>query len=175
MRSYLVAFGTALVILALKTTTLAADPCAKIPGLWSWFVAGDVTFYNNGTLVQGALTGNWVCTNNHVTIVWSHRYTDNLVLSSDGNHLQGTNNVNSQVWGNKYIPTPPTNNQASESCDRPRAAACADQAIERMENCKGEVASIPPGPARAHAMMNCLDGAKSWQAVCHAAAGCGRL
>ena len=61
-----------------QTPGTAADPCANIPGLWPWFVNGDVTFNSNGTLVQGALTGKWVCTDGHVIIHWSHNYVDNL-------------------------------------------------------------------------------------------------
>jgi PAN domain len=92
------------------TTNLAAGACANIPGLWSWFANGDVTFNSDGTLVQGALTGEWVCTDGHVVIHWSHNYVDNLLLSPEGTHLQGTKNVNSQVSGNKYNSgTPPTN------------------------------------------------------------------
>ena len=93
-----------------NTTNLAAGACVNISGLWSWFVNGDVTFNSDRTLVQGALTGEWVCTDGHVVIHWSHNYVDNLSLSSEGTHLQGTNNVNSQVSGNKYNSgTPPTN------------------------------------------------------------------
>jgi hypothetical protein len=94
------ASSTFFFLLALKATAAAADNCDNIPGVWSWFTGGDVTFNRNGTLTQGALTGNWVCTNSRVVIEWSHHYVDNLLLSTGGNHLEGTNNVNSKVWGN---------------------------------------------------------------------------
>jgi len=81
----------------------AAGSCESIPGLWSWFVNGDVTFSAGGTLVQGPRTGRWTCNsaNREVTIVWSHGYTDQLVLSSDGTRLTGRNNQQSSVAGQR--------------------------------------------------------------------------
>jgi hypothetical protein len=81
----------------------AAGTCGSIPGLWSWFVNGDVTFAAGGTLVQGPRTGRWTCNsaNREVTIVWSHGYTDQLVLSPDGARLTGRNNQQSSVAGQR--------------------------------------------------------------------------
>lgn len=75
--------------------------CNSIPGLWSWFVNGNVTFYPDGSLVQGSLTGSWACTEGLVRIVWSHGYTDDLAVSSDGRHMSGQNQNGNHVTGDK--------------------------------------------------------------------------
>jgi hypothetical protein len=87
--------------------------CSLIPGLWSWFVNGDVDFRGDGSLQQGQITGRWSCNNQNrrVSIVWSHGFTDELELSADGAHMQGTNNTGNAVTGHKKAPakqaTPP--------------------------------------------------------------------
>lgn len=68
---------------------LAGDPCDNIPGLWSWFVNGDVTLNDDGTLVQGPRTGTWTCSGTDVTLVWSHGFTDDLTISADGHSMSG--------------------------------------------------------------------------------------
>ena len=70
------------------------SPCGRIPGVWSWFIGGDVTFKPGGAAVQGGLTATWTCSNGRVVMVWSHGFTDRLALSADGTHMSGTNN-----WG----------------------------------------------------------------------------
>lgn len=77
----------------------AAGSCTSIPGVWSWFVNGDVTFKSNGTLTQGPRTGRWTCSNGIVTIVWSHGYTDRVTLSSDGRKMTGTNEYGNAISG----------------------------------------------------------------------------
>jgi len=86
----------------------AAGACDSIPGLWSWFVNGDVTFAAGGTLVQGPRTGRWTCNSatRQVTIVWSHGYTDELLLSPDGSRLTGRNNQQSSVAGQRKAGAP---------------------------------------------------------------------
>ena len=81
----------------------ASGSCAAIPGLWSWFVNGDVTFLAGGTLSQGPRTGRWTCdtASRRVIIVWSHGYTDDLVLSPDGRRLSGRNDRQGSVAGQK--------------------------------------------------------------------------
>lgn len=95
--------GSGSVVLGfLPPTGAGASVCRMIPGLWSWFVNGDVTFKSDGTLVQGPRTGQWTCRGDlHVTIVWSHGYTDELTLSPDGKTLGGANNVGSAVAGQR--------------------------------------------------------------------------
>ncbi len=76
--------------------------CSRLPGLWSWFVGGDVSINANGTLSQAAtrLTGTWTCTNGQVVMFWSHGWTDRLTLSPDGTSLNGTNGL-IPVWGRR--------------------------------------------------------------------------
>jgi len=76
-----------------KARTKEASSCAKITGVWSWFVNGDVTFKSDGSFVQPqpSLTGTWTCKNDYVVMFWSHGYTDRLTLSRDGTHLEGSN------------------------------------------------------------------------------------
>lgn len=85
------------------TIRVEATYCSKIPGTWSWFVNGDVTFREDGTLVQGPLTGRWTCSNQdrRVSIVWSHGFTDSMVLSEDGTSLTGKNNTGNTVTGRR--------------------------------------------------------------------------
>lgn len=81
----------------------ASASCDSIPGLWSWFVNGDVTFSAGGTLVQGPRTGRWTCdsASRQVRIVWSHGYTDDLILSADGTRLSGRNDKQGSVAGQR--------------------------------------------------------------------------
>jgi hypothetical protein len=100
MRTILRIAGAAVVVMVLGAEAFAADPCTRIPGVWSWFTNGDAIFDRDGTLTQGALTGTWTCTNRRVAIFWSHGFVDRLTLSSDGNHLTGSNGI-IPVWGNR--------------------------------------------------------------------------
>lgn len=82
-----------------------SDPggvCARLPGLWAWFIGGDVTVNPNGTLRQAAtgLTGTWTCSNGQVVMFWSHGWTDRLTLSPDGVSMKGTNGL-VPVWGRR--------------------------------------------------------------------------
>ena len=83
----------ALGVMSSGGAAFAANPCTRIPGVWSWFTGGDVIFERDGTLTQGMLTGTWACTNRRVAIFWSHHFIDRLALSPDGNHLTGTNGI----------------------------------------------------------------------------------
>ena len=76
--------------------------CQKLPGVWEWFTNGDVTVRPNGTAIQPAsgISGNWSCHDRDVIFHWSHGFTDRLTLSTDGNHLTGTNGIVA-VWGNR--------------------------------------------------------------------------
>ncbi|MEW6185418.1 MAG: hypothetical protein AB1585_06730 [Thermodesulfobacteriota bacterium] len=78
-----------------------AGPCTSIPGVWSWFANGDVTFSPNGGLTQGPRTGRWNCQNGYLTIVWSHGYTDRLVLANDGRTMSGTNQNGNAISGTR--------------------------------------------------------------------------
>ena len=77
--------------------------CAKLPGVWEWFMNGDVRIKPDGTASQPstAFAGTWTCSNGQVVIRWNQfGLTDTLKLSSDGNHLTGSNGI-SAVWGNR--------------------------------------------------------------------------
>lgn len=65
--------------------------CSKMPGVWSWFQAGDVTVKPDGTMTQGSASGTWSCKNDKVVMFWSAGWTDRLTLLRDGSHLEGTN------------------------------------------------------------------------------------
>jgi len=64
--------------------------CSAIPGVWSWFVNGDVTFSPDGTQQQGAYSGTWNCSGSQVHLSWNHGYEDEMTLSADGTQLSGT-------------------------------------------------------------------------------------
>lgn len=64
--------------------------CNAIPGVWSWFINGDVTFNPDGTHQQGAISGTWSCSGSQVHLSWSHGYEDEMILSADGTQLSGT-------------------------------------------------------------------------------------
>jgi hypothetical protein len=76
-----------------ETEPQRASSCAKLIGVWSWFIGGDVTFKSDGSYVQpqSSLTGTWTCKSDYVLMLWSHGYTDRLTLSRDGTHLEGSN------------------------------------------------------------------------------------
>lgn len=76
--------------------------CAKLPGVWEWFMGGDVTINSNGTVHQPStsLAGAWTCSNGQAVIRWSFGITDTVKLSGDGNHLTGGNGLTA-VWGNR--------------------------------------------------------------------------
>jgi hypothetical protein len=94
---------------------LAADAsCQLKPGVWKWFVNGDVTFQSNGmalqilakpagradgTMARGKNPARWSCSHGLVKIVWSTGYTDKLTLSANGTRLAGRNQDNATVWG----------------------------------------------------------------------------
>lgn len=94
----------------------AAGPCSVIPGVWSWFVNGDVTFQPDGTLVQGSRTGRWSCTNGRVNIAWSHGFVDQLTLSPDGRSMRGTNQTGNAVWGTRRADGVPQPAMVFENC-----------------------------------------------------------
>lgn len=77
----------------------AASPCAKIPGVWSWFIGPDVTFHAGGKLTSPLFNATWSCDNGKVVISWSHGFVDRLTLSADGTHLSGTNQAGTAVSG----------------------------------------------------------------------------
>jgi hypothetical protein len=79
------------------TSAAPATGCAAIPGVWSWFTNGDVTFRADGTLTQGSLTGRWTCTDGRVSVSWSHGYYDTLTLSADGRSLSGFGSTDSRA------------------------------------------------------------------------------
>lgn len=96
----------ALALVVSITTSLplsghAAGSCNAVPGVWDWFINGDVTFRSNGSLVQGSLGGRWQCANGTVTITWDHGYTDQLTLADDGRMMTGTNQTGNTVSGRK--------------------------------------------------------------------------
>ena len=79
-----------------------------IVGDWDWFDRSIVTIRSDGTFTTtNRLTGAWRLTDSSAaryTLVWSHGYTDTLVLSPDRRRLDGANNTGAKVWGTRRNP-----------------------------------------------------------------------
>lgn len=126
--------------------------CEMIPGTWSWFVNGDVTFSEDGTLTQGDLTGMWTCENDtrHIIIVWSHGFTDEMILSEDGTKMTGTNNTGNLVSGEK----------------KTAAAGDATNSLWWFIICGGDRMRTPTGPPEGKRWLGNYatpDGTSSWK------------
>ena len=80
---------------------LAPTGCNAIPGVWAWFVNGDVTFTGDGRFSQGPRSGTWTCSGRNVRLVWSHGFIDDVVLSPDGRRLSGSGYPTGQA-GNRH-------------------------------------------------------------------------
>jgi hypothetical protein len=74
--------------------------CGKISGVWSWFNGGNTSVRSDGTMTHGSDSGTWTCKDNKIVMFWKSGWTDRLTLSSDGNHLEGTNGL-STVTGDR--------------------------------------------------------------------------
>jgi len=97
--------------------TAAEEPIARpdpIAGEWRWFGNRDVFVDPDGTAVhEGNATAKWklLHTNNTVErkyeFIWKkndgHIYIDTMILSGDGNRLEGRNQSNKRVWA-KRVP-----------------------------------------------------------------------
>ncbi len=81
-----------------------------IVGTWDWFTNGPVTFYSNGTQVQGSITGAWRLTGRTLRTSWSNGWYSTQELSADGRTLDGygsqdPNTLGTQhAWGTKITP-----------------------------------------------------------------------
>jgi len=81
-----------------------------IIGTWQWFTNGDVTFYPNGTMRAGGITGTWTLLGPSLWAKWSNGWYNTLQLSADGTTLNGfgstdPNQLGTQhVWGRKISP-----------------------------------------------------------------------
>src|SRR5262245_45599390 len=81
---------------------------STIAGDWDWFIGGVTTIRADGTFVfsDGTRHGTWQLTDRSqrlFTLVWSSGFTDTLVLSADGQVLDGKNQVGTHVWGHRRI------------------------------------------------------------------------
>jgi len=93
----------------------AQEPASKtdpIVGRWIWVGARNVTINANGTAVQpGEATAEWKLLHDGNTnerkyeFIWSRNggktYIHTVVLSNDGQHLDGKNQVNQRVWAKR--------------------------------------------------------------------------
>ena len=91
--------------------TVAASIAHPTPvGTWSWFLGPDVTFHPDHTFTDADASGTWTWTdepNRRLRLNWTTTGSvDNLVLSDDGNHLQGGNNRSNGVSGDRLTPDP---------------------------------------------------------------------
>jgi hypothetical protein len=62
-----------------------------MPGSWAWFSGLTTTIRADGTATAGPFSAVWTCKDDNVVMHWSHGYTDQLKLSRNGTHLEGTN------------------------------------------------------------------------------------
>jgi len=74
--------------------------CYAMPGIWLWFDGSRVSFYPNGFAHNGH-TARWSCWGRQVLIHWSSGWTDQLVLSSNGDYLSGVNQAGSRIWAQR--------------------------------------------------------------------------
>jgi tetratricopeptide (TPR) repeat protein len=85
-------FVVTLVLLWAPVSVYGAD-CDTLPGEWSWFTGGVVTFTNNhAILYDGKAAGKWECTDNAratAKLHWSNGFIDSIAVSGD--HISGTN------------------------------------------------------------------------------------
>ncbi|WP_027723281.1 hypothetical protein [Maridesulfovibrio zosterae] len=93
--------------------------CDLIVGKWKWFTNSVVEFQHGGRMPGN---GNyWKCVDSNqrkFVVNWGNgKWIDNLILSQDGNRLDGKNQIGNKVWGTRLSgssapPTPPSAPQA---------------------------------------------------------------
>lgn len=89
---------------------LSTDLYSRIVGEWTWFNGGVVTISSDGTMRHDLSgdSGTWHRTDaiqGTFTLTWTKGgWVDTLTLSSDGQSLEGTNNVGMSVSGRKLTP-----------------------------------------------------------------------
>ncbi|MEQ8814050.1 MAG: SH3 domain-containing protein [Thalassobaculum sp.] len=102
MRSFLV--PSLLATLPPKTgSTPDTAACDSVVGAWKWFTGSTVVLDPGGTI--GGNPGNvWTCEDAETrtfVLRWGSRFVDTLVLSADGQRLEGKNQHGSRVSGQR--------------------------------------------------------------------------
>ena len=94
--------------LLLGTSVLAQESqpkCNDLVGAWKWFVGPQLTFSADHSFTNGENSGSWELTNasqRKYTLRWDvGGFVDEVILSSDGKTLTGTNNQNNKVSGER--------------------------------------------------------------------------
>jgi hypothetical protein len=84
-----------------RSSSEADSSCRGMSGKWSWSTGGETVIRSSGTLSKGELTGKWTCKSGDVLILWSHGYTDRLVLSANEGRMAGKNQLGLPISGRR--------------------------------------------------------------------------
>ena len=98
-----------LVLALLIATSLFAQKsqpkCNDIIGEWKWFVGPQLTFSADHSFTNGENSGSWELTNasqRKYTLRWDvGEFVDEVILSTDGKKLTGTNKQKNTVSGER--------------------------------------------------------------------------
>lgn len=135
---------------AKRAPAAPSGPCAKAAGVWSWYGGSDATIRPDGAASQAnGATGTASCAGDHVTIVWSNGFTDDLTLSTDGAQMTKVGGLLPIAIARKSAAVPPA--EAAPAAGGAPASAPA-------------VAAAPPGAANAKSAKGgpCAKAAGRW-------------
>ena len=98
-----------LILALLIATSLFAQQsqpkCNDIIGEWKWFVGPQLTFSADHSFTNGENSGSWELTNasqRKYILRWDvGGFVDEVILSTDGKKLTGTNNQKNTVSGER--------------------------------------------------------------------------
>jgi hypothetical protein len=73
-----------------------------IIGEWNWFTNEIKYFHSDGTTTGNGLRGTWAKLNQRIYLIeWGQEWYDIVILSRDNNHINGYNQVGTNVTGNR--------------------------------------------------------------------------
>jgi hypothetical protein len=94
-----------LILLGLCLAQQSQPKCNDIVGAWKWFVGPQLTISADHSFTNGENSGNWEMTNaaeRKYTLRWDvGGFVDEVILSTDGKKLTGTNNQKNKVSGER--------------------------------------------------------------------------
>ena len=101
----------------------------------------------DGTAAQPntGLTGSASCSGEHITIQWSHGFTDQMTLSADGDQLTGTNGLIPLSGSRKSATVPP--GEAAPVANGPTAPIASETPAPTSETPQKGVAKTKPATA----------------------------
>jgi TIR domain len=76
--------------------------CQRIIGAWLWQTGVIKTFRTDGSIDSVEDPGHWTCHGGHYDIFWNSGWIDHMTLTTDGTRLFGKNNIDHDVWANRY-------------------------------------------------------------------------